>query len=126
VVTLERIIPFKEAQKRIAEGDLLLVIPYHKSGMPTKLFEYMAFQKPILGLAEEDSDTMDVMKECGLAVSHPQDVPAMAEVIRGFLHQWESNSLRLPDASLQAMRRYHVDQQAVPVDAIMRSLIRQA
>lgn len=125
IITLEPMVPFKEAQARVAGADLLLVVPYDSTAMPTKLFEYMAFQKPMLGLALEDSDTTDVMKHCGLPVVRPDDSEGIATVMRGLLQQWESCTWGLSPTSLEAIEGYHVDHQAAVVSAVMHRLVRQ-
>lgn len=123
IVSLEGILPFAQAQRRIGEADALLVVPYDRTSMPTKLFEYFAFQKPILGLAMEDTDTADVMKNCGLPVAPPNDVPAITEELRRMLAAWEQKTWGLPEASRTAIARHHVDQQAAIVTEIMNGLI---
>jgi hypothetical protein len=85
----------------------------------------MAFQKPMLGLALEDSDTTDVMKHCGLPVVRPDDSEGIATVMRGLLQQWESGTWGLSPSSLEAIEGYHVDHQAAVVSEVMHRLVRK-
>lgn len=123
IVTLQEMVPFKEAQLRVATADLLLVVPYDSTAMPTKLFEYMAFHKPMLGLAVEDSDTADVMNHCKLPVVRPDDVPGIVEAMRALIQQWEAGTWGLSSASREAINTYHVDRQASVVCELMARLV---
>ncbi len=123
VVSLEPIMPFAQAQQRVGEADVLLVVPYDRTSMPTKLFEYFAFQKPILGLAVEDSETADVMKDCLLPVVRPDDVQGIAEQLRLMLLRWEQNAWGLPEESRATIRRYHIDKQAEIAGMVMEGLV---
>jgi len=125
IVTLQDMVPFKEAQARVADADLLLVVPYDSTAMPTKLFEYMAFHKPMLGLALADSDTADVMNHCRLPVVRPDDVPGIVEVIRALIQRWEAGTWGLSSASHEAIDTYHVDRQAAVVCELMARLVIQ-
>ncbi len=123
VVSLMPILPFAQAQRKIGEADLLLVVPYDPTSMPTKLFEYFAFQKPVLGLALDDGETADVMKDCGLPVVPPNDVPAILEQLRRMLAQWEQNAWGLSHESRLAIERYHIDRQAAIAEEAMDRLV---
>ena len=122
VVSLEPIMPFAEAQRRIGEADLLLVVPYDPTSMPTKLFEYFAFQKPILGLAMDDGETADVMKNCHLPVVPPNDVPAIVSQLREMLGRWEQNAWGLSSESRAAIAHYHIDCQTAIAAVVMSRL----
>ena len=123
LVSLEPIMPFAQAQQRIANADVLLVVPYDRTSMPTKLFEYFAFMKPILGLAAEDSDTADVMHDCHLPVVPPNDVRGIADQLRTMLSQWEGQAWGLSDESREAIQRYHIDRQAAIAVQVMDRLV---
>lgn len=123
VVSLEPIMPFAMAQRRVGEADALLVVPYDCTSMPTKLFEYFAFQKPILGLAMDDGETADVMKSCHLPVVPPNDVPAITEQLRRMLVQWEQGAWGLSAQSRAAIEQYHIDHQAAIAAQVMERLV---
>ncbi len=120
IVTLQSILPFGEAQSLVASADILLVVPYHCTALPTKLFEYMAFKKPMLGLTPEDSDTADVMKHCGMPVVQADDVPGIAMAMRDFLRRWESREWGLNAPSLEALDSYHVDRLVGSLTQVLR------
>jgi thiamine pyrophosphate-dependent acetolactate synthase large subunit-like protein len=123
VVSLEPIMPFAMAQRKVADADALLVVPYDRTSMPTKLFEYFAFQKPILGLATVDGDTADVMKACLLPVAPPNDVPAILAQLRKMLSEWELNAWGLSIQSREAIERFHIDHQSAIVTEVMERLV---
>ena len=122
IVSLEPIMPFAEAQRRVGEADALLVVPYDCTSMPTKLFEYFAFKKPILALAMDDSETGDVVKDCLLPAVAPNDVPGITARLRAMLDQWESKAWGLAPESHAAIERYHIDSQAAIAGEVMERL----
>lgn len=123
VVALEPIMPFAQAQRRVGEADALLVVPYDRTSMPTKLFEYFAFKKPILALAMDDSETADVVKDCRLPVVAPNDVPGITAQLRTMLDQWERGAWGLSAESRAAIGRYHIDRQAAIAGGVMERLV---
>jgi len=125
LVSLESIIPFADAQQRVAAADVMLVVPYDGTAMPTKLFEYFAFGKPILGLAMDDSDTADLMKDCGLPVVPPDDVVAITGQLRRLLDQWEQHRWGLTEQNAESIARYHIDHQVEIAGLVMDRLVRE-
>lgn len=67
-VIFNKSIPYKDVQDKIMNCDALLVIdaPIQNSLFaPSKLFEYMAFKKPILAISPNCSETTRLIKEIG-------------------------------------------------------------
>ena len=122
LVELRDSVPFNECQRLVAEADLLVVIDTPNLGglfLPTKLIEYMAFEKPMLGLSEPGSAVADVLQHCALPNASIKDPASCAEVLRGWLDSWESNSWTLPQASLDAMRSYELQRVNTALDNLL-------
>ena len=67
-VTVEAQVPYADSLKRMLHADILVLIhsPGFRIGVPAKMYEYLGARKPILALAEEDSDIAAVLKQSGL------------------------------------------------------------
>jgi hypothetical protein len=125
LVELRDSVPFNECQRLVAEADLLVVIDTPNLGglfLPTKLIEYMAFEKPMLSLSEPGSAVAEVLQHCGLPNADIKDPASCTEVLRGWLDSWESNTWALPQASLDAMRSYELQR----VNTALNSLLQEA
>ena len=80
-VSLEGQVPFLRSIRAMVEADLLLLLdtPGRRAGVPSKLYEYIGAGRPILALAELDSDVAWVLRESGVAhrIAPPLDVEAI-------------------------------------------------
>lgn len=74
-----------DALRASCEADILLLLdtPGRRIGVPAKLYEYIGAGRPILALAEHDSDTAWALEESGVryALAPPRDVKAIALAI---------------------------------------------
>lgn len=85
-------VPFHLCQEMIASADLLLVLDtpgFEGVFLPTKLVEYLPYQKPILGITEPGSAVHDVLRECDQHFA-THDEAAIADVLAALLDRWES------------------------------------
>jgi glycosyltransferase involved in cell wall biosynthesis len=71
-------VPYAAALDAMKRADVLLVLdtPGRRVSIPAKLYEYLGAQRPILALAEPDSDTAWALRESGVVhrVAPPRDV----------------------------------------------------
>jgi colanic acid biosynthesis glycosyl transferase WcaI len=77
--------PYKDLPYLLASSDILLVpLDKEKShlSVPSKLYNFMAAGRPILGLADSDSEVASVIKEtkCGVCIE-PKEARKIAETI---------------------------------------------
>lgn len=124
LVQLRDSVPFTECQKLVAEADLLVVLDTPNLGglfLPTKLIEYMAFEKPILGLSESHSAVAETLRHCGLPNADIKDASSCARVLGTWLETWESGSWQLPQPTLEAMRSYELQR----VNATLNDLLHE-
>jgi glycosyltransferase involved in cell wall biosynthesis len=71
-------VPHADVKFKYDEADVLLLLQNQKPNslghIPGKTFEYLATGKPILALADQDSDMARIIKSCGAGfVCHPAD-----------------------------------------------------
>ena len=87
VVRLEPPIPHEKYLQRLAASDLLLCIqPRTDLQVPSKLFEYMAVNKPVLVLTH-DGATRDLVQQYGRGtVVDPEDVAGIKEIVLQLVH----------------------------------------
>jgi glycosyltransferase involved in cell wall biosynthesis len=67
-VELSGQVPYEQSLRDMAQAGILLLLdsPGRRSGVPAKLYEYLGAGRPILALAEADSDTAWVLRESGV------------------------------------------------------------
>lgn len=86
--------PYSEAIEYQRRSDVLLLIqPNFPLQIPRKLYEYMAFRKPILGITNSPGATAHIIrqKELGLvAENHPAEIEAALTTLHA---QWKNRQL---------------------------------
>jgi hypothetical protein len=84
-VCLEDHVPYADSIGAMVGADLLLLLdsPGRRAGVPAKLYEYIGAGRPILALAERESDVAWVLRESG--IPHRIAPPLDSEAIRGAL-----------------------------------------
>jgi hypothetical protein len=88
---------------RIATGaDVLLVIDAPSDGpsvfLPSKLVDYLALRKPILGLTPLTGASARLLRRLGCAVAAPDDVPGIAAALDDLVSRWRAGTLRVGDS----------------------------
>ena len=70
----------------VSASSLLLLQPGHTVSVPGKVYEYLAAGRPILSIAEEESETAAVVRESGLGVSvGPDDDAGVTKALAAIL-----------------------------------------
>lgn len=66
-ITIENQIPYVAAKERMRRAHILLLLdsPHRHIGVPAKLYEYIGANRPLLVLAEPNSDTAQVARQSG-------------------------------------------------------------
>jgi hypothetical protein len=84
-VTVEDQIPYLAAKERMRRAHILLLLdsPNRHIGVPAKLYEYIGANRPLLVLAEPNSDTAHVARTSGLPhrIASPTDPAAIQRAI---------------------------------------------
>lgn len=119
--------PYRDLPDLLASSDVLLV-PLDKDkselSMPSKLYNFMAAGRPILGLAAPSSEVAAVLREqaCGLAVP-PDDAAAVAEAVRTLERSPESRRSLGANARAYVVRRFAKDKILRSYDELLRSMV---
>ncbi len=97
VVSCRGPIPFGACLQEIAGADVLLLIDApSQSGsqfLPSKLVDYLAFKKPILGLTPVEGASADLLRRLGYPVVGPDDEPAIMAAVLRLLQLWQHGRL---------------------------------
>jgi len=86
-------VPYKEAIRYMAESSALLLLAQQQQyGVPTKAYDYMAVNRPILALTEE-GDIDDLFKLLGVGVVvNPGDSKQIANAVLQLYHDFKSKT----------------------------------
>ena len=88
-ISIEGQVSYAESLRAMVQGDVLLLVdtPGRRAGVPAKLYEYIGAGRPILALAELDSDVAWVLRESGVAhrIAPPLDAGAIRRALTELL-----------------------------------------
>ncbi|PIE33111.1 hypothetical protein CSA56_13075 [candidate division KSB3 bacterium] len=88
-------VPYHEAIQQQNESDILLLIqPDFPLQIPRKLYEYMAFQKPIFGITDKHGATAKIIRKNDLGEVAENQVGAIEAVLESLYHQWKQGVLK--------------------------------
>jgi len=127
IVSIEPFVPHDEAIRQMARSTLLLLTiePFAQArGMITsKLYEYLASGRPVLGIGPPDGDANAVLRdaEAGRVVSWSDD-RAAADVVRGHYDAWAAGSPR-DGASFDAIQHHNRQHQAERMAQLFDELV---
>ncbi len=124
VVTLEGPCSFTDSLRVMAAADVLLVIdaPLARRGvfLPSKLTDYLLFQKPILGLTPPNGAAAALLRQIDCPVVAPDDVPAIVAALADLLRQWQQNRLQISPAYQQQAPTYDIRHITARLDTLLR------
>lgn len=85
-------LPYEEAMDFQYKSDVLLIIQpdYFTLQIPRKLYEYMAFRKPILAITNQDGATGALIERHALGVVAPDDAEAIEPALATLYRQWKN------------------------------------
>jgi glycosyltransferase involved in cell wall biosynthesis len=108
IVRLEGQVPYTDALKRMMHADILLIVqtPEYRVGVPAKLYEYLGAGRPILALAEPDSDIGWVLRESQMLhrIVPPRDVPRIKQALVELTREVQAGCPAVPDRD--ALRQF--------------------
>jgi glycosyltransferase involved in cell wall biosynthesis len=107
--------PYAEALNRMMRADILLLVnsPDFRVGVPAKLYEYLGAGRPILALAELDSDVAWVLRESGVLhrIAPPRDLSAIKQALVELTRDVQAGAQAVPDrTALQHFTRERMAQ----------------
>jgi glycosyltransferase involved in cell wall biosynthesis len=84
-IRVEGHLPYEATLQRMVDADILLLLdsPGRRMGVPAKLYEYLGAGRPILALAERDSDIAAVLRDSGgtFALADPRKAEDIANAL---------------------------------------------
>ena len=102
--------PFMETMKLLGEADVLLVIDAPGTGgglfLPSKLVDYLMFDKPILGMTPADGASADLLRRLGCPVTPPDDPAAAARALAELIRLHRDGTLGVSQAFRTAAAAY--------------------
>ena len=125
IIRLLGSVSYAESRKMIAASDLLVVLDTPNEGgvyLPTKLVEYLAFSKPILGLTEPGSAVHEVLEYCGLFFGNQGSPEKIVDALETILTQWHGGTLVLSDFSRLKALDYRIDKVNDQLDSLFENL----
>lgn len=91
VIKLLRRLPYEESLRYQSKSDVLFLIqPNFPLQIPRKLYDYMAFRKPILGITDVNGATARVIREKRLGFVTPDKVTDIESVVEFLYRQWKN------------------------------------
>ncbi|MBX7207586.1 MAG: glycosyltransferase [Verrucomicrobiaceae bacterium] len=126
VVILRSSVPFSECQTMIDSADLLLVIDSPGHGgmfLPTKLIEYLPYERPVLGLAEPESTVHELLRECDLDFADLRSPEHIAGAFERLLERWDRAEWGVSMKMKEAAVNYRIDRVNERLDELFLSLV---
>ncbi len=125
-VVFEGPVSFARSQELSAQADVLLVIdaPSETSSvfLPSKLVDYLAFNKPILGITPLNGSSADLINNLGCLTVDPLDIQGMTSALVDLIDAKRKGTMDLPEKFAQTARQYHIHQAALKLDSLLASL----
>ena len=89
--------PGAEIHRAAERADVLLVIDAPSDGpsvfLPSKLIDYLAYRKPILGITPADGASAALLRRIGAHVAAPDDEAAIAAALEDLIARWRGGTL---------------------------------
>lgn len=115
-----------KSQEACGKADVLLVIdaPSETGSvfLPSKLVDYLAFNKPILGITPTTGTSADLLGRLGCPVVDPENIAGIKEQIRFFIDAKRQNNLKLPLNFSTTAKQYQVENAAEKLNKVLETI----
>ena len=115
-----------KSQKVCQNADALLVIdaPTNSASvfLPSKLVDYLAFNKPILGITPTIGASADLLRRLGFKPVDPADISGIAEQIRALVDASRMGNPVLPGEFAAVASQYRIENAAVKLDQVLQKI----
>ena len=95
-----------------ADADVLLVVDAPSEGssvfLPSKLIDYLAYRKPILGITPADGASAALLRRLGAHVAPPDDEAAIASALEDLIARWRAGTLDVSPSFDAAAAEYDI------------------
>jgi hypothetical protein len=125
-VLFEGPVSFARSQELTTRADVLLVIDAPSDSpsvfLPSKLVDYLAFNKPILGITPGNGSSADLIHELGCRTVEPMDVEGITSAMAGYIDAKSQGGLTLPEKFIPSANQYQIREAALKMDNLLSSL----
>lgn len=115
--------PREDAARAAAAADVLLVIDAPSAGtsvfLPSKLIDYLAFRKPILGLTPADGASARLLARLECPVVAPDDPQAIAAALSALLARRQSGALSVSAAFDAVASEFEIRRTTAQLDDVL-------
>jgi len=103
---------YLESTLHLMLADALLVIDapgkLDNVFLPSKLIEYLAFNKPIFGITPNNSASAKLLQSIDSFIAPPDDNKAIADCILNMLNLWQRGELKMPSTYNEIISSYNI------------------
>jgi len=121
--------PFFESLRLAAQASVLLIIdaPSAEASvfLPSKLIDYLMFEKPILGITPLRGASAELLTELGCPVVAPEDAAGIRGALTGLLESWKAGKLEVSPAFRSVAARFEIRQVSRQFEAILRGAVQR-
>jgi glycosyltransferase involved in cell wall biosynthesis len=126
IVQFAGVQPYAQTQVITAEADALLVIdaPNLESSvfLPSKLVEYLPFQKPIIGITPLQGASAELIRRLGCPVVSPDDVEGIARILAELVATWRAGKWGLGTTYSSVAAEYDIRNTTRRIDALLHDV----
>jgi glycosyltransferase involved in cell wall biosynthesis len=106
-----------------ADADVLLVVDAPSEGasvfLPSKLVDYLAFRKPILGLTPATGASATLLRRLEAHVVPPDDIEAIASALGDLLRRWRAGQLHVSKSFAAVAADYDIRSTTAQLDRVL-------
>jgi hypothetical protein len=102
---------YSQSLKELSNADVLVVIDADFEAspfLPSKIFDYLLFDKPMLALTPAGSATARFMRQLGYPSAAPNDIEAIKKILTTMIDTWKAGMLQPTAAHIEARGAYDV------------------
>lgn len=119
-------VSYSASQEVCKQADVLLVIdaPSEEPSvfLPSKLVDYLAFNKPVLGITPQEGASADLIRRLGCPVVDPLDVDGITSALTGYMLAGKEGAISLPESFQQTAAEYEISHAAAKLNDLLISL----
>lgn len=123
MVTFRQQVPYVKSLEYAASADVLLLIDAPNDSesvfLPSKLVDYLGFNKPILGLTPYRGVSAEILRDLGCPVVSPTDPAQIAQGLIEQLASWQSGSVELGSHFANVAAAYDIHKTIIPLERIL-------
>jgi len=116
--------PGAEIDRAAERADVLLVIDAPSDGpsvfLPSKLIDYLAYRKPILGITPADGASAALLRRIGAHVAPPDDETAIAAALEDLIARWRAGTLEVSSSFDAAAAEYDIRSTTTRLAAVLQ------